>query len=135
MYTLFLERQYESWTAGFKTMFLAWLTIFTSIKTWLPFYWFQFSSVTQLYPILCDPLDCIRPGFPVHHQLLEMAQTLYLLSQLCHPTISSSIIRFSSCLQSFPASGSFQMSQLFTSSGQSIRVSASASVFPMNIQD
>ena len=135
MYTLFLERQYESWTAGFKTMFLAWLTIFTSIKIWLPFYWFQFSSVTQLYPILCDPLDCIRPGFPVHHQLLEMAQTLYLLSQLCHPTISSSIIPFSSCLQSFPASGSFQMSQLFTSSGQSIRVSASASVFPMNIQD
>ena len=57
------------------------------------------------------------------------------LSQWCHPTISSSIVPFSSCPQSFPASGSFQMSQLFTSGGQSIGVSASASVLPMNIQD
>ena len=52
-----------------------------------------------------------------------------------HPTISSSVIPFSSCLQSFPASGSFPMSQLFTSGGQSIGASASASVLPMNIQD
>ena len=50
----------------------------------------------------------------------------------CHPTISSSVVTFSSCPQSFPASGSFQMSQLFSSGGQSIRVSASASVLPMN---
>ena len=56
------------------------------------------------------------------------------LSQWCHPTISSSVIPFSR-LQSFPASGSFQMSQFFTSGGQSIGVSASASVLPMNIQD
>ena len=53
----------------------------------------------------------------------------------CHPTISSSVIPFSSCLQSFPASVSFQMSQFFTSGGQSIGISASASVLPMNIQD
>ena len=53
----------------------------------------------------------------------------------CHPTISSSVIPFSFCLQSFPPSGSFQMSQLFTSGGQSIRVSTSTSVLPMNIQD
>ena len=53
------------------------------------------------------------------------------LSQWCHPTISSSVGPFSSCLQSFPASGSFLMSQLFTSGGQSIGVSASASVLPM----
>ena len=53
----------------------------------------------------------------------------------CHPTISSSVIPFSSCLQSFPASGSFPMSQFFISSGQSIGASASASVLPMNIQD
>ena len=53
----------------------------------------------------------------------------------CHPTISSSVVPFSSCLQSFPASGSFPMSQLFTSGGQSIGVSASTSVLPMNIQD
>jgi len=53
----------------------------------------------------------------------------------CHPTISSSVVPFSSCLRSFLASGSFQMSQLFTSSGQSIGVSASTSVLPMNTQD
>ena len=52
----------------------------------------------------------------------------------CHPTISSSIVPFSSCLWSFPASGSFPMSCLFTSGGQSIGASASASVLPMNIQ-
>ena len=57
------------------------------------------------------------------------------LSQWCHPTISSSVIPFPSCLQSFPASRSFPKSQSFTSGGQRIGVSASASVLPMNIQD
>ena len=57
------------------------------------------------------------------------------LSRWCHPTISSYIVPFSSCLQSFPASGSFQMSQLFTSGGQNIGVWASTSVLPMNTQD
>ena len=57
------------------------------------------------------------------------------LSQWCHPTISSSVIPFSSRLQSFPASGSFQMSQFFASGGQSIGISASTSVLPMNSQD
>ena len=56
-------------------------------------------------------------------------------SRWCHPTISSSVVPFPSCLQSFPASGSFLMSQFFTSGGQSIGISASASVLPMNIQD
>ena len=56
-------------------------------------------------------------------------------SRWCHPTISSSVIPFSSCPQSFPSSGSFQMTQLFASSGQSIGVSASKSVLPMNTQD
>ena len=56
-------------------------------------------------------------------------------SRWCHPTISTSDVPFSSRLQSFPASGFFQMSQFFSSSGQSIGVSASASVLPMNIQD
>ena len=58
-----------------------------------------------------------------------------LLSWCCHPTISSSVVPFSSCLQSLPASGSFPMSQFFASSGQSIGASASASVLPMIIQD
>ena len=59
----------------------------------------------------------------------------YPLSLWCHPTISSSIVPFSSCPQSFPASGSFQISQLSASGGQSIGVSASTSVLPMNSQD
>ena len=57
------------------------------------------------------------------------------VSWWCHPTISSSVVPFSSCLQSFPASGAFQMSQLFTSGGQRVGVSASTSALPMNIQD
>ena len=56
-------------------------------------------------------------------------------SRWCHPTISSSVIPFSSCLQSFPASWSFPMSQFFLSGGQSVGVSASSSVFPTTIQD
>ena len=160
----------------------------------------QFSSVTQSWPTLCDPMNRSTPGLPVHHQLLEFTQThihrvsdaIQLshplsspspaagnfeglnfsvhfshsvlsdslrpyepqharppcpsptsrvhpnscpLSQWCHPTISPSVVPFSSCSESFPASGSFKMSQLFASRGQSIRLSASTSVLPMNTQD
>jgi len=95
----------------------------------------QFSSVTQSCLTLCDPMDCSMPGFPVHHQLPEITQTHVHWVGDNHPTISSSVVPFSSYLQSFPASGSFQMSQLFTSGGQSIGVSASTSVLPINIQD
>ena len=73
-------------------------------------------------------MNCSMSGLPVHHQLIA-------IESLCHPAISSSVVPFSSCLQSFPASGSFQMSQFFASGGQSIGASASASVLPMNIQD
>ena len=95
---------------------------------------FQFSSasVTQSCLTLCDPMDCSMPGFSVFHQFLELVLTQCPLSQCCHPTISYSVLPFSSCLQSFPASGSFQMSQSFTLGGQNIGVSASAW---MNIQD
>ena len=89
----------------------------------------QFSSVAQSCPILCNPMNCSTPGLSVHQQLLEFTQTHV------HPAISFSVIPFSSCPQWFPASGSFQMSQLFTSCGQSIGVSASTSVLPMNTQD
>ena len=95
----------------------------------------QFSSVAQSCPTLCDPMDCSTPGLPVHHQLLELTQIHVHLSWWCYPTISSSVVTFSSHLHSFPASGSFQMNQFFTSGGQSIRVSASASVLPVNIQN
>ena len=98
------------------------------------FTYYQFSSVAQSCLALRDPMDCSTPGFSVHHQLPELAQT-HPSSRWCHPIISSPVIPFSSCLQSFPASGSFAMSQVFTSGGQSIGASASASVLPMNVQD
>ena len=91
----------------------------------------QFSSVVQLSLTLCDPLDYSTPGLPVCHQLPEFTHSCPF-SQWCHPTISSSVVPFS-CLQSFPASGSFPMSQFFTSGSQSIGVSVS--VLPLNIQD
>ena len=83
---------------------------------------------------LCDPMDCSMPGLSVHHQLLDFTHSCPS-SRWCHAIISSSVIPFSSCLQPFPASKSFQMSQFFLSGDQSIGVSASASVLPMNIQD
>ena len=73
--------------------------------------------------------------FPYPSLTPRASSNWYPSSQWCHPTISSSVIRFSSCLQSFPPSGSFPMSQFFTSGNQSIGVSASASVLPMNSQN
>ena len=93
-----------------------------------------FSSVTRSCSTLRDSMDCSTPGFPVHHQFSELAQT-HPSSQWCYPTISFSVVPFSSCPQSFSASGFFPMSQLFASGGQSIGASSSASVLPMNIQD
>ena len=99
--------------------------------------WNQFSSVTQLYLTLCDPMDCSMPG----RQNSGPSSTPRVypnpcpLSRWCHPTVSSSVIPFSSCPQSFSASGSFQLSQLFASGGKIIGVSASTSVLPMNTQD
>ena len=78
-------------------------------------------------------MNCSTPGFPVHHQLPNCSN-LCLTSWWCHPTISSSVVPLSSCLQTFPASGSFPTSQFFASGSQSIGASASASVLPMNIQ-
>ena len=94
---------------------------------------YSVSLVTQSCLTLCDPMDCSTPGLPVHHELPEFIQT-HTLSRWCHPTVSSSVVPFS-CPQSLPVSGSFPMSQLFSWGGQSIGVSASASVLPMNTQD
>ena len=89
----------------------------------------QFSSVTQSCPTLCEPMACSMPGVPVHHQLPELAQTHV---HWVNDDIQPSSVTLFSCLQSFPASGSLPVSQLFTSGGQS--TGASASVLPMNIQ-
>ena len=94
----------------------------------------QFSPVTQSCLTLCNPMDCSMPGFPVHHQCQEFAQTCPS-SQWCHSTISSSVVPFSSCPQSFPASGSFPRSWFFASGGQIIEASTSVLTLPMNIQD
>ena len=90
----------------------------------------QISSVAQSCLTLCNAMNRSMPGLPVHHQLLNSCPS----SRWCHPAISSSVIPIS-CPQSLPASGSFPVSQLFSWGGQSIGVSASASVLPMNIQD
>ena len=117
---------------------------------WLLYHWATGEAHGQAIPLLgIYPVqsshsvmsDSLRPNG------LQLARPPYLsptprvysnsslLSQWCHPTISSSVIPFSSCFQSFPASGSFQMSQFFAFRWPSIQVTASASVFPMNIQD
>ena len=91
-------------------------------------------SVAKLCLTLCDPMDCSTPGFPVLHHLPEFAHThVHWVGDVIQP--SHLVDPFSSHLQSFPASGSFPMSQFFTSGGQNIGASASASVLPMNIQD
>ena len=93
----------------------------------------QFSSVAQSCPALCDPMNRNIPGLPVHHQLQSLLKLMSIESVmpsnhliLCWPLLPASI---------FSASGSFQISQFFTSGGQSTGVSASASALPMNTQD
>ena len=94
----------------------------------------QFCSVTQSFWLfVTHGLEHVRP--PCSSPTPRVYSNSFPLSRWCHPTISSSVIPFSSCSQSFPASGAFQMSQLFSSGGQTIGVSASASVLSMNIQD
>ena len=82
-----------------------------------------------------QPHGLQHPRFPCPSTTPRACSNSCPLSRWCHPTISSSVCPFSSCLQSFPASGSFPMSQFFASGGQRIGVSALASVLPMNIQD
>ena len=94
----------------------------------------QFSSVAQSCPTL-RPHESQHARPPCPSPTPGVYSISYPLSRWCHPTISSSVVPFSSCPQSFPASGSFPMSQLFTWGGQSTGVSASASVLPMNTQD
>ena len=99
----------------------------------------QFSSVAQLCLrclwCLCDPHGLQHASIPCPSPSPRACSNSCASSQWCHPTISSSVVPFSSCLQSFPASGSFPMSQFFTSGGQSIGASALASVLPMSTQD
>ena len=108
------------------------VAVMTPSSTWSSV---QFSSVQSLSRVWLFE----TPWTAAHQACPSPTPRVYSnscpLSQWCHPTISSSVVPFSSHLQSFPASGTFQMSQFFTSGGQSIGVSASASVHLMNIQD
>ena len=95
-------------------------------------------SVQFSHPVVSDPLwphGLQHTSPPCPSPTPRACSNSCSLSQWYHPTISSSVIPFSSCLQSFPPSGSFPLSQFFPSGGQSIGVSASTSVLPMNIQD
>jgi len=128
----FLDCMYKWYHIIFVFLCLLYLTRHNALKI----HSVQFSSVQSL--------SCVRlfatPWTAVRQASLSITNSQSYsnscpLSQRCHPTISSSVVPFSSCLQSSPASGSFQMSQLFASGGQSIGATASTSVLPMNIQD
>ena len=113
---------------GFKWV---WIVLFVILSV-------QFSSVQFSCLVMSDPLPPYglqHAGPPCPSPTPGVYSNSCPLSQWCHPTISSSAVPFSSHLQSFSASGSFPMSQFFASGGQSIGVSASTSVLPMNIRD
>ena len=114
------------------------ITVLSQYPTWC----IQMLKSKSSFQFSCSVVsDCLRPHGLQHARLPHPSPTPRAcsnscpLSQWCYPTTSSSVILFSSCLQSFQASGSFPMSRFFPSGGQSIEVSASATVLPMNIQD
>ena len=128
-----INRHDSQWEAVELHLMIKKLNIFNGLEKI-----YQFSSVHFILSVMFDSLQshglqnampsCPSPTPGVYSNSCP-------LSRWCHPTISSSAIPFSSPLQSFPALGSFPMSQLFSSGGQSIGISASTSVLPMNIQD
>ena len=95
---------------------------------------FSFCSIAKSCPTLWDPMDWSPPGFPVPSASPSVCPSSCPLDQYCHPTISSSVTLYSICLQSFPGSGSFPISQLFISGDQSNGALASASVLLKSIQ-
>ena len=123
------------WTRWHKNPFPLKDIFFNKANTYI-YYWnytviaVQLLSHLQLFATPWTTARQASLSFTISQSLLKFC----LLSQWCHPTISPSVALFSSCPQSFPASGSFPISWLFTSGGQSVRASAPASVLPMNIQ-
>ena len=117
--------------------FVRWKSKSNFGRNWSKGYWHFMSQSVQLL----SRVDSLWPHGLQHARPPRQSPTPGVypsscpLSQWCHPTISSSVVPFYSCPQSFPASGSFQMSQLFASGGQSIGVPASTSVLPMNTQN
>ena len=132
MQSWWLEFQYPCWIMRWRPCGMRWVPL-CFLRTSFLFSQYQFSSVQSLSRVrLCNPMNHITPGLPVHHQFWEFTQTLvHWVSDAIQP----SHVTFSFCPQSFLALGSFQMSQFFTSGGQSTGVSASTSVLPVNTQD
>ena len=119
-----------------RDSFLLWF--FKDFFFYICFFFIKSSSVQFSHSVVSDslwPHGLQHTRLPCTSPTSRVYSNSCLSSWWCHPTTSSSVVPFSSHLQSFPASGSFQMSQLFTSGGQSTGVSASASVLPMNTQD
>ena len=124
------------WLKGWKS------NLYPTLGQWSEYLGCEFCVVT-LYLIWVQSLSHVRlcnPMAAAHQASLSITNSQSLLKLMsverwCHPTISSSVVPFYSCLQSVPGSRSFPLSQFFTSDGQSIGVSASTSVLPMNIQD
>ena len=108
----------------------------STTQEWIKKVWYPYCcSVTKSFPTLCmGPHKLQHSRLPCPSPSPGVCSNSCPLSRWCHPTISSSVVSFASCLQSFPASGSFPMGQLFASGGQSTGASASASVLPTNIQ-
>ena len=129
----FKKKEKENTMATYRVNII-YILAFLLITQLIPLLWgsiSQFSSVAQSSPTLCDPVNRSTPGLPVHHQLPEFTQTRVHWVGWCHPAISISVVPFSYCPQALLASGSFPISQLVAWRGQSIGVSASASVLPM----
>ena len=108
------------------------------ISVWISWLWKRQRSVQFSHTVVCESLQpngLQDTRLPCPPSTPGACSNSCPLSRCCHPTTSSSVVSFSSHPQSFPGSGSFQMSQFFTSGGQSIGVLASASVLPMNSQD
>ena len=128
--SLFLMQGSKSCLLHCRQIIYYWVTREASISA---FSSIQFSCSVVSDSLRPHELQHVRPLWP--SPTARVYPNPFPLNRWCHPTISSSVIPFSSCPQSFPASGSLQMSQLFASGGQSIGVSAWISVLPMNIQD
>ena len=103
---------------GYFVKYMIYFHVVQSVDHFLQISSSCYSLVTQLCLTLCDPMDCCMPDFPVLHYLPRVCSNSCPLSWWCYLTILSSASSFSFCLQSLPASGSFPMSQLFTSGGE-----------------
>ena len=133
-----LEKEMATHSSVLALVFMdgiRWSTLFLFIDVWIAWGFFPVHLSCSVMSSCLQPHGLQHARLPCPSPTPRVYSNSSPLSRWCHPTISSSVIPFSSHLQSFLSSGSFPMNQLFTSGGQSIGVSVLASVLPMNIQD